>query len=81
MVAVFITDVKSESLSHEILRGLEREYPQTSFHFDLEDFKKPYPCGHSILRMEAEQINTDSLTQHLTTKGVRCEFLKDTICG
>ncbi len=77
---MFITNVKSEILSIEILQFLEKEYPQIEFIFDLEDFNKPYPCGHSILRIEGKVIDTNYITQQLRSKGIECELLEDKIC-
>ena len=80
MVEVLITNVKSEILSTEILQFLEKEYPQLKFNFDLEDFNKPYPCGHSILRIEGKIIDTYSITQQLKSKKIECELLVAKIC-
>jgi len=74
MVEVFITNVKSEILSIEILQFLEKEYPQIEFIFDLEDFNKPYPCGHSILRIEGKVIDTNSITQQLRSPFVKSKM-------
>ena len=80
MVEVFMTNVKSEILSTEILQFLENGYPKLKFNFDLEDFNRPYPCGHSILRIEGKTIDTNSITQQLKSKGIECELLADKIC-
>lgn len=80
MVEVFITNVKSEVLSKEIMRFLESNYPNLKINFDLEDFKDLYPCGHSILRIEGKYIDTNSIIQQLKTKEIKCEILEDKIC-
>ena len=80
MVEVFITNVKSEILSIEILQFLEKNYPQVEFNFDLEDFNKPYPYGNSILRNEGKVIDINSIAQQLKSKGIKCELLGDEIC-
>ena len=80
MVEVFITNVKSEILSKEILQFLENKYPNLKFNFDLEDFNELYPCGHSILRIEGETINTNSISKQLKSKAIECELLEDKIC-
>ena len=61
MVEVFMTNIQSEILSKEILMLLEGNYPSLEINFDLEDYNKPYPCGHSILRIEGTFINSDSI--------------------
>ncbi|QCX37361.1 hypothetical protein FF125_02510 [Aureibaculum algae] len=80
MVEVFITNVKSVCLSQEILKLLEKSFPTLKINFDLEDFNKPYPCGHSILRIEGKVIDPKSIIQYLKSKGIKCELLKDKIC-
>ncbi len=80
MVEVFITNVKSEVLSTQVLQFLEKEQPQLKFNFDLEDFNRPYPCGHSILRIEGVLIDTNAITQQIKSHRIECELLKDTIC-
>ncbi|AIZ43398.1 hypothetical protein M666_18685 [Cellulophaga baltica 18] len=80
MVDVVITNVKSECHSEEILQFLKNEYPTLKINFDLEDFNKPYPCGHSILRIEGELINTNTIVHELKSKGIECDLLEDKIC-
>ncbi len=80
MVDVVITNVKSECHSEEILQFLKNEYPTLKINFDLEDFNKPYPCGHSILRIEGDLINTNTIVQELKSKGIECDLLEDKIC-
>lgn len=75
-----MTNIRSETLSKEILRYLESHYPNLKINFDLEDFDKPYPCGHSILRIEGESINTNSISSRLRSKGIECELLEDKPC-
>ena len=80
MVVVFMTNVKLEIQSLEILQILKRTYPQLKFNFDLEDFNKPYPCGHSILRIEGNVVDTNSIVQQLKSEGIECGLLEDKIC-
>lgn len=80
MIEIYMTNIRSETLSKEILRYLESHYPNLKINFDLEDFDKPYPCGHSILRIEGESINTNSISSRLRSKGIECELLEDKPC-
>tara|TARA_R110002012_G_scaffold309579_2_gene516649 strand:+ start:4984 stop:5256 length:273 start_codon:yes stop_codon:yes gene_type:complete len=80
MVEVFMTNVKSEISSKELLLLLEIEYPQLKINFDLEDFNRPYPCGHSILRIEGESIDTIAIERQLKNKSIECKLLEDKIC-
>lgn len=80
MIEVLMTNVKSEILSIEIVQFLEREHPQLRFDFDLEDFNQPYPCGHSILRIEGNVIDIHLIIQQVKSKGMECDFLVDKMC-
>ncbi|WP_405381936.1 hypothetical protein [Maribacter sp. LLG6340-A2] len=80
MVEVLITNVKSEILATEILEFLENKHPNLRMNFDLEDFNKPYPCGHSILRIEGKSIAIHTIELQLKSKGIKCRVLEDTIC-
>lgn len=80
MVEVLITNVKSEAFSQEILKFMEKEHSELKFNFDLEDFNKPYPCGHSILRIEGKLVDSNAIIQQLKNKGIACEILKDKVC-
>lgn len=64
----------------EILQFLENNNPNLKINFDQEDFKEPYPCEHSILRVEGELIDTNSISQQLKGKGFKSEILQDKIC-
>ena len=80
MVEVFITNVKSECHSVDILQFLKNNYPTLKISFDLEDFNKPYPCGHSILRIEGKLIDTINIVEQLKCKGIECDLLENRLC-
>jgi len=81
MVEIFITNIKSENRSREILQFLESKFPNLHINFDLEDFNKPYPCGHSILRTEGELIDSNLIPEALKLKGIKSEIYRDHICA
>jgi len=81
MVEIFITNIKSENRSREILQFLESKFPNLNINFDLEDFNKPYPCGHSILRTEGELIDSKLIPEALKLKGIKSEIYGDHICA
>lgn len=80
MIEVFITNLKSRTRAKKIIQFLKSEYPQLKINFDLEDFNKPYPCGHSILRAEGKLMDSNSIVRQLKSKGIECELLEDKIC-
>ncbi|SNZ00415.1 hypothetical protein SAMN06265377_2239 [Flagellimonas pacifica] len=77
MVEVFITNVKEPKQAEETLKVLEHTLPKFKINFDLEDFEKPYPCGHSILRIEGSSINNKKIIQIIQNEGFKCEILED----
>lgn len=81
MVEVFTTDMTSKVRSRKVLGWLKDNYPGLKIDLDLEDFNEPYPCGHSILRVEGEFIDTNSILRLLKTKGIECGILEDKICS
>ena len=80
MIEVFITNVKTKRLAKKVLKFLESQFPLLNINFDLEDFNKPYPCGHSILRVEGDLIDIDSILNQLEKQQIKSELLTDDIC-
>lgn len=81
MVEVFITDITSETRSSQILQALHRSFPEVKMNFDLENVNQPFPCGHSILRVEGNEIDPESIQQFLKNESVLSEILEDKICS
>ncbi|MBQ4914241.1 hypothetical protein J8L85_07325 [Maribacter sp. MMG018] len=81
MVEVFITDIRLESDANKVLASLKKDHPDLEVNFDLEDFNAPYPCGHSVLRMEGSFIDTYSVLRQLKSEGIKCQILEDKICN
>lgn len=68
MVEVFKTNVQEVAESKKIIGQLLEHFPQNKINFDLSDCDK-------ILRIEGENICTESITQLLSSIGYYCEVL------
>lgn len=80
MIYVFITEIKTQEQSKEVTEYLNVHFPQLTFHLDLNENKKPYPCGHTILRVEGDVTNPNELMTSLIRLGFNCEALEDKVC-
>lgn len=43
--------------------------------------EKPYPCGHTILRIEGTGIGEVPVKSLVSQLGIRCELLEDKLCS
>jgi hypothetical protein len=68
MVEVFKTNVQEVAESQKIIGQLLVHFPGKRINFDLSDCDK-------ILRVEGENICTDTIAQLVTAEGYWCEIL------
>ena len=80
MVEVFITDIKNSIQSEKILNTIQSENVELKINFDLNETNFHFPCGHSILRVEGDKINSDKILDSVRKQGFKCEILEDKIC-
>lgn len=80
MVEVFITNVLERDRADRMLKDLKHSFPRLEVNFDLSDSKSVFPCGHSILRMEGPQINSEKIISTVNHAGFICNVLEDKIC-
>jgi len=80
-IEVFSTNVQSEIQAQLILETLEKSFPELKINFDLNETKLPYPCRHSILRVEGTTINSESLVSIINQSGFKCDILEDKVCN
>lgn len=69
MVEVFITNVESDEKAKIVMQDFEILFPQYTVNFDLEDRDK-------ILRIESENINTETIIEILKRKNIECKILE-----
>ncbi len=80
MVEVFITNVRESDQANRILENLKYSFPGLKINFDLSDPNSVFPCGHSVLRMEGSQINSEDIISTVNQSGFICDVLEDKIC-
>lgn len=80
MIEVFITDIQNNFQSDIILNNLQKDYPDLKINFDLNETDFSFPCGHTILRVEGDKINSDKILVSVRQVGFKCEILEDKIC-
>ncbi|MEP2024192.1 MAG: hypothetical protein ABJH98_05985 [Reichenbachiella sp.] len=80
MIHVFITDIQTEAQSKKTLDHLNNQFPQLTFHFDLNETNKPYPCGHTVLRIAGDLAHPNWIKAELSQQGFSCDLLEDKVC-
>lgn len=80
MVEVFITDIQNAIQAERILNTIQTENTFLKINFDLNETNLFFPCGHTILRIEGNKINSDKIMQMVRNQGFNCEILEDKIC-
>lgn len=80
MIEVFITDIQNLVQADRISSIIQNENTDLKIHFDLNETELPFPCGHTILRVEGSKINSDKVMVAVKSKGFNCEILEDKIC-
>lgn len=81
MIEVFITDIQTEVQVDKTFDFIKNHFPDLKIDFDLKDEKKPFPCGHTILRVEGKTISSEKIISELKKIGFRSEILEDKICA
>lgn len=81
MIEIFITNIYDEAIALDLNTQLVSQYPLYKINFDLNDIKPvPFPCGHSILRIEGKDIKRTEVVSFITKSGYQCDILEDKIC-
>lgn len=63
-----------------IVKTLKEYYPELEIDVELNDSELPFPCGHSILRVEGASINSENIIAIVNQSGLLCEILEDKVC-
>ena len=80
MVEVFITDIQNENQAERVSGTIQSNSDNLKINFDLNETDLPFPCGHTILRIEGSNINSDKILATVIGLGFKCEILEDKIC-
>jgi hypothetical protein len=80
MVEVFVTSIRNEMQAERILDVLQSGFPGLLVNIDLSDSAADFPCDHTILRVEGDIFQTESINVAVNEAGVMCNVLEDKIC-
>ncbi len=80
MIEVFITDIQNNIQADIILNNILKDNTDLKITFDLNETDLSFPCGHTILRVEGNKINSDRIMDSVRKQGFNCEILEDKIC-
>lgn len=80
MIEVFITDIQNITQASKILSIIQNENNDLKINFDLNETQLPFPCGHTVLRIKGNKINSDEIMRTIRNQGVNCEIMQDKIC-
>ena len=80
MVEVYTTNIRDRRQADELLQTLQAAYADLKLSVDLDTTEQPYPCGHSILRVEGANVPADQILAHVRDIGFLCDVLEDKIC-
>ncbi|HLW31560.1 MAG TPA: hypothetical protein VKX40_04805 [Aequorivita sp.] len=80
MVEVFITNIQNEVQAEAVVKNIQKENPLVEIDFDIDETGFPFPCGHTILRVESPKINSNKLMESVLGQGFNCAILEDKIC-
>lgn len=81
MIEVFTTNIQSEIQAIHVVGILEKSFIDLKINFDLNETNLPYPCGHTILRIEGKIINVEKVLSIVSRSGFRCDILEDKVCN
>lgn len=79
-IEVFMTDVDNNIQVEHLQKKLERRFPKLEISFDLSETDLSYPCGHTILRVEGQEMHSDKIISTIIQSGFKCDVLEDKAC-
>lgn len=80
-IEVFITDIKNLIQVEQLLKKLAESFPKLKINYDLSASEPPYPCGHTVLRVEGNEISSDKIKSTISHFGFNCDVLEDKVCN
>lgn len=74
MTEIFLTDIKTKVQADSLLDYFKSEYPELKISYDLNETENPFPCGHTVLRVEGDDFSTEGIL--ISIKNLIAEFWK-----
>lgn len=78
---VFVTDIRNPIQVEQLLKKLKRSFPKLKINYDLSASELPYPCGHTVLRVEGNEISSGKIKSTISHLGFNCDVLEDKVCN
>ncbi len=80
MIEVYITDIQNIEQARTISTAIREKFAGVRVNVDLNDTHLSFPCGHTILRIHSDQIDSEKVVGLMKNHGFSCEILEDKIC-
>ena len=80
MIEIFVTDIKNKNQADKIANLITDNYADLKINFDFNETELSFPCGHTVLRVEGENINSNEIIATIINLGFHCEILEDKVC-
>lgn len=80
MVEIFITEIQKPLQTKKVLDTLESCFQELKINFDLDNSGQPFPCRHTILRVEGTAIMNQEISEIVNGLGFKCTLLMDKVC-
>ncbi|CAM4089827.1 hypothetical protein ZORO111903_00485 [Zobellia roscoffensis] len=79
MVEVFITNIEKRAQAKGIVKMLGLVFSELKIDFDLDETDLPFPKGHTVLRVEGQNIDSTEIIRLSREFGIRCEIMENHI--
>lgn len=79
MVEIFITDIIKICQVIEIIEAIEQTYSELKINFDMDETGLPFPQGHTVLRVEGENLDEKKIILMVQKSGFNCQIMEDII--
>jgi hypothetical protein len=79
MVEVFITDIKRRAQAKKMVKAIEQLCSELKINFDMDETGLPFPQGHTVLRVEGENIDAKRIILMVKKSGFMCEIMEGSI--
>ena len=76
MIEVFITDIQNKAQADRVLNIIKTETADLKINYDLNETALSFPCGHTILRMEGDVVNSDEIIAIVRNQVLTVKFWK-----
>jgi hypothetical protein len=80
MIEIFMADIATQAGATKTLDKIKAENPELKINFDPKETDLPFPCGHTIFRIEGELLNSENISNTFRNLKVNTGILEDRIC-